>query len=144
VNLLLRGVEVREVMSPDVISVQMGSPILEVLELITEKSVTGVVVVDKNGNCRGIISTFDLLGAFNEMTFEEIRSLKAEDVMTKYAIDIDQRESLDEASRIMQEFRIHRLVVVSEEYKRFKPIGILSSTDIVRFLRERLSQAQPS
>ena len=139
-NPLLRGVTIEEAMTRKVVSVGMKAPVTAVLEAITSNNVTGIVVVDEKGDCRGIISTFDILGAFGGMTRAEMKRLKAEDIMTKYAIDMDKRESLDEAARVMREFNVHRLVVISGEHRRWKPIGIISSTDITRFIQRELGR----
>jgi predicted transcriptional regulator len=51
--------------------------------------------------------------------------------MTPYMINIQPDTQAEDAARIMLENGVHRLVVTASPSKR-KPVGIISSTDVLR------------
>ena len=103
-----------------------------------ENDVAGVVAVDDDGYCSGTVTTYDILYLRN-MSIEEIKGLTAKDFMTKYTMDMRPNDILEVAGRIMKEYRIHRLFVsTGDEPIEKKPIGVISSTDIVKFLYENI------
>ena len=63
----------------------------------------------------------------------ELMQLQAQDVMTAQPIAIDGQASLKEAMALMHQQRLTALPVVDN---RQRPIGVLSQTDIVRYLYE--------
>lgn len=135
----LRRRKVGDIMSKEVVTVSLDAPMKEVLDLMTLNGITAIVVVDEKNYSSGLISSFDVIGLFNTHSLEEIEGLKARDVMTKHTIDVDPKDTLDTAARIMREFRVHRLVVLgSGKPGKQKPIGILSTGDLVSFLNTQI------
>lgn len=130
--------KIRDVMTREVFTVQFDAPVLEVLETMTLNDVSGVVVVNTNGEVMGVISTLDVAKILREKTKEQIQSLKAEEVMTPSVTDIGPEETLENAAKIMIEKKIHRLIIVSPTVAGRKPVGILSATDLVRELYKDL------
>ena len=122
---------VAEVMHQGVLSCPFGTPNPEVARLMTEHDVSAIPVVDEGGYLAGIITRTDLvtLRGYNDYW----RELKAEDVMVHTLSTITTDRTVADASKLMTEKKIHRLVVVElNEDKHARPIGILSQTDIVR------------
>jgi CBS domain-containing protein len=68
------------------------------------------------------------LRAFDEYWIE----MSAEHAMVRQVITIPPQATIREASRLIVDKKIHRLVVVQQEGERLRPVGILSQTDIVR------------
>jgi predicted transcriptional regulator len=87
-----------------------------------------VVVVDNVGDMVGVISALDIFKLLNE---RKNWDFVAEDIMTPYAITITPDTEIEEAAKMMLENSIHRLIVTLSPTKK-KPVGILSSTDILK------------
>lgn len=120
--------KVSEVMQEDVITVKFNAPVKEVVKILRSKGISGVVVVDMVGEIVGIISTLDVFKILG--IGEEANSLIAEDIMTPFSINITPEDNLVDATSVMLENNIHRLIVVASPTRR-RPIGILTATDIV-------------
>jgi CBS domain-containing protein len=122
---------VAEVMHAGVITCPLGTAVQEVARLMTQYDVSAVPVVDEGGYLAGIITRTDLvkLRGYDEYW----RELKAEHVMVLDLSTITPERTVAEASRLMTEKKIHRLLVVDvDEKKHARPIGVISQTDIVR------------
>ncbi len=120
--------KVSEVMQEDVITVKFNTPVKEVVKILRSKGISGVVVVDMVGEIVGIVSTLDVFKILG--IGEEANSLIAEDIMTPFSINITPEDNLVDATSVMLENNIHRLIVVASPTRR-RPIGILTATDIV-------------
>ena len=137
---LLKKVKIREAMKSGVITVDLDTPVSDVIKSLSKNHVSGVVVVDEFGETWGVISSIDVISTLKDKTLEEIDSLRAEDIMTPHAIEVDPEESLEEAARLMAEKGIHRLVIGHPHEGRRIPVGILSATDIVNEIEKELSK----
>ncbi len=120
--------KVKEVMQEDVITVRFNTPVKEVVKILRNEGISGVVVVDMVGEIMGVVSTLDIFKILG--TQEEANSLVAEDIMTPFSINITPEDNLVEATSAMLENNIHRLIVVASPTRR-RPIGIVTATDIV-------------
>jgi signal-transduction protein with cAMP-binding, CBS, and nucleotidyltransferase domain len=129
--------KVRDVMTRGVVTVGFQDSIETLLEQMSRNGVTAVVVVDPSDETMGIVSTFDVVRLFRDRSKEEIRGMTVEDLMTPQVECIDPAAGLEEAAEVMLEKKIHRLVIFSSHSGRV-PVGILSSSDLVRVLHEDL------
>ncbi len=136
----MRFKKVREIMTRGVITVGFEAPILDVLGTMVKNDVTGVVVVNTNGEAMGVISSIDIVRTLKNMPTEKIKPLKAEDVMTPFTIQIQPGDTIENAIKLMIEKNVHRLVVLSPQLSGRKPVGILSSIDLVRELYKDLAR----
>ena len=123
-------VSVEDIMAREVITINADRPVSEAIKSMVENDISGVVVVDYAGDVVGMISTIDVFKLFNEEG-ESNREFIAEDIMTPYTINIQPDTPAEDAARIMLENGIHRLVVTMSPSRR-KPLGIISSTDVLR------------
>lgn len=120
---------VNDIMAEDVITIRADKPLFEAIEIMVENDISGVVVVDFAEDVVGMISAIDVFKVFNEE--ESDKEFIAEDIMTPYTINIQPETAAEEAAKIMLENGIHRLVVTASPSKK-KPMGIISSTDVLR------------
>ncbi|GBE54043.1 MAG TPA: CBS domain-containing protein [Euryarchaeota archaeon] len=132
-EIVLEDKKVKDVMTVEVISVNISHPISKVISILSTRDVSGVVVVDNVGDVVGIISAMDIFKLFDGDKKVKL-NYYAEDVMTPYTITIMPGADLYEAGRLMLENGIHRLVV-TESPLRKRPIGIISSTDIIKEIK---------
>ena len=140
---------VAEVMTRDVAAVRKSTPFKRIVELMAERKVSAVPVVNAHGVPVGLVSEADLLpkteyrsgqthASFVERLKRPDEVAKAEgtlatDLMTWWPITIRPDVRLAEAARRMLHARIKRLLVVGE---RGELIGIVSRSDLLgTFLR---------
>lgn len=135
--IITSGLQLRieEIMVKDVIKIHMEKSIVDVLKLLVEKDISGVVVVDNAGEVVGIISALDIFKLFNGGG--PMDAYHAEDIMTPYSINITPDATLEDAAMMMLEHGIHRLVVTKSPGTK-KPVGIISSTDVMKILKRSL------
>jgi CBS domain-containing protein len=124
-------------MHPGVVACRPDTPVDEVAETMGAKDISALVVVDEAGDAVGVISRTDLVNArFIQPYLKHWRGMNAEHLMSKPVISVSPDTRIKEAVAVLQERRIHRLVVVEQHAGRVRPIGILSVTDLARHMGE--------
>ena len=141
------GLEMRvqDVMTKGVISITKYEPIMQVADILTEKNISGLPVVDKDRRVLGIITQADILsmiGVSREHTFKDLlKHMLGEplplrkmgdtvgDIMTSPALTIKPDANIAEAVKIMDERKIRRLTVVDDKGVL---IGIVTRADILK------------
>jgi len=134
---------VRDYMTRGVYTVDRRATLKEVARAIAKYRVSGLAVVDEEGEIVGVVSDTDVLKAVSEG--REPESTRVEEVMTPFALIIEEDATLEEAARMMVHEKVHRLFVVEEEKPEhpslskqylLRPAGVLTSSDIVAYLAE--------
>ena len=120
--------EVGDIMTEDITTVCPGSSVVSAAKIMSEKNISCIIVSD-NGDLSGIITETDLLkrAVANSNDF---RKMKVEHIMTSPIRSVPRNLSVLDASRIIEDENIRRLVVLEEE----RLVGIITQTDIVRVL----------
>ena len=142
--LLPRQVKVRDIMTPDPVTVARATPLDQVVRILLTSIFTGVPVVEDNHPV-GVITQGDLIykgkmpvrlgllaaaeAARLETVLAELSSRKAEDVMTSPVVTIGPDRYVREAINLMMDKKLKRLPVVDE---RGLLIGMLSRLDVFR------------
>lgn len=122
--------KVGDVMTSNPVSISESASLAEAVSLLESRKITGLPVVDTTGILVGVLSQTDLVRArANPHLLKNWRGLAVGEIMTKPALTIPSSAGLDEAARLMEERRVHRLVVVDAAAT---PIGIISTSDLVR------------
>jgi CBS domain-containing protein len=136
----LTGPTVGELMSIEPITIGADRPVTEAEQLMTNRGVSGLPVVDRLGRLMGVISQTDLVRAHaSGRAIESWPGLAARHLMTSPALTIRLDETLLSAARLMEQHHVHRLVVVAPDGRH--PVGVLSTTDLVRALADLLEAA---
>jgi len=87
------------------------------------------MVADREGEPPvGVVSHTDAIVHYGE----NLTVIQAHETMTANVISISEGAAVEEAARKLLESHVHRLLVVGEDSK---PLGILSTTDIIREMR---------
>ena len=128
--------KIRDEMTKGIATVGIEAPLTDAIDIMAENDISAVVVIYPNGSGAGVISSSDIVKVLSEKSTEEIERTTADDIMSDI-IPIDPEKTLGEALKLMVEEKIHRVVVLSSSQSGGKPIGILSSSDIVKKLREK-------
>jgi len=127
---------VGDLMTGDPVVATVDTPLSDAAATMDVNHVSGLPVVDANARLVGVISQTDLLHA---RTTEELWSswpgLSVRHLMTSPAVTVTTDISIEDAARLMEGRRIHRLVVTSADGQT--AIGVLSVSDLVRAMAER-------
>lgn len=151
-----------DIMSKDVIYFYEDENLFDTISILIQKNISGAPVLDKNDKIVGIISLTDLVKFLNikldlspknfssitdlilyslkklkerkkiKSLKEILKEVKVKDVMQKNVITISPHNTILEAAELMEKHDISRLPVVEND----KLVGIITKTDIVRFLLE--------
>ncbi len=100
----------------------------DVAELMNDNQIRTVVVVDERGGFWGVISVLDLLPAIGK----NLGKVSAEDLMQPCQFTVDPQLPVNEAVALMDKHQVEYLVIGSEGTSEKRPVGILTSYDIVR------------
>jgi len=121
---------VGEVMTANPISIAETASLAEAAKILDSQKITGLPVLDASGALVGVLSQTDLVRArANQELVQNWPGLPVGQIMTKPALTISVTSSLEEAARVMDGRRVHRLVVTDGAAT---PIGIISASDLVR------------
>lgn len=134
----------RDLMTPDVLTVDADADVLSAQDLMYEKNIRHVPVVDGDGMLTGLVSDRDLIRRVAAMTDDVpvttqrdvLRSLKVRDVMTADVETVDVDDDLAAAAQLMLENKYGCLPVLEEGLLA----GILTEADFVRYVAERQTQ----
>ncbi len=129
---------IREVMSRNPITVNPDTLVLNAQQLMHEKKIRRLPVVDEKGKLVGILTRFDLQEAIPPKgTFSNLYELnqwlskiKVKDLMKKHPITVTPYTPVEDALKLGQEKKIGSFPVVEDG----KLVGIATESDIVRFL----------
>ncbi|MGC8788094.1 MAG: cyclic nucleotide-binding/CBS domain-containing protein [Anaerolineae bacterium] len=124
---------VEDIMHYGVITCRTYTLLKEVVRIITDTDVHALVVIHDNGNVAGIVSHMDLLRLYGQNLLE----YKAEDVMTPNVITISPDATVKEAVDLMLKHNIRRLLVTEKTPEGERPVGVISTTDVIRDMREQ-------
>jgi predicted transcriptional regulator len=121
--------QVRDIYHKGVILCKPDTPLQEVVRVMADTEIHAVMVAEHEGEPPvGVVSHTDAIAHYGE----DLTTFQARDVMTSDVISVSEDVSVGEAARKLLGSHIHRLLVVSEEGK---PLGIISTTDIIREMR---------
>ncbi len=119
------AVKVIDLMTRDVTTAQPHHTVGHIKEKMAKRSVNSIPVVSTEHGAVGVVSASDLLAAKKEGT--PISNIMAEKVYT-----IPEYEDVSVAARMMNNHKIHHLVVTKEQ----KVIGIISSFDLLTLVED--------
>ena len=148
-----------DIMSTKVATVTEDTPITELANLMLEKHISGMPVVDANNKVVGMVSEGDLIRR-QELGTERRRSkwislfvapeqkarefvkshgLHAKDVMSQPVLQVHEDATITEIADLMTQGRVKRLPVV----RHGEVVGIVSRADLLRAFAARVSHEPP-
>ncbi len=137
----VRTKEVRDLMTPKVFTLKPGDSLEALYELMNEKHVRHVPIVDREGDLVGLVTHRDLsrtvLGPQEGLPLsvqeDLLRRRRVREIMATEVDTIEPDEPLEEAAEMLLENKIGCLPVVEGEHL----VGILTEADFVRYFLER-------
>jgi predicted transcriptional regulator len=120
---------VRDIYHKGVILCKPDTPLQEVVRVMADTGVHAVMVSESEEQPPvGVVSHTDAIAHYGE----DLTEIQTRDVMTTGVVGISDSATVGEAAKRLLESNIHRLLVVSKDGT---PLGILSTTDIIREMR---------
>jgi CBS domain-containing protein len=147
-----------DIMQRDVVVVYDTDSLQDAMNLMTQNHVTGLPVVNSKSKCVGVITASDILNYeqehsefmaeanadlarhFNADTqqwesvrvtsfaLEEFAEVAVSEVMSPDVVYVDAETSVQDVAQKMRDKKIHRVLVMNEEFRLF---GIISAFDFV-------------
>jgi len=126
------------VMNTFLVTVSPDTTIIKAKDIIDEKKINHLLVVDENENLLGLVSDRDVKQSWaspaTTLSVHELNylltQLTVEMIMTKKIITISSDTTIETTALIMQENRISALPVMEAE----KLVGIITTTDVMEVL----------
>ncbi len=119
---------IRGIMTKDVVTVQPSTPLREAVQLLIDRGITGLPVVDESGRIQGVLSEKDLLKAF----YEDAKTVDA--LMTKDPETVSVEDELVEVFDILMTNNFRRILV----HEKGKLVGLVSRADLMPVVLEAL------
>lgn len=116
---------VRHIMTSDVVSVSSSAKINDVIDLMVNRYVGCLPIVDKETRLRGIVTERDIIRIFGGV----LSGTKISELMSTKVVVATPETSILEAERLMVENGFRRLPLFSEG----RVINVVTVTDILRF-----------
>jgi CBS domain-containing protein len=144
----------RDVMTKDVQTVRADTPLLEVAELLADRHISGVPVVDEEQHVIGILSESDLIdehkreariprtalyGVFplpDDVLREAARQgkmLQASDLMTRKVVTATEDTPVHALADLTVQRRVNRIPILRDG----RLVGIICRSDLVQMLARR-------
>src|ERR1700730_6324660 len=144
------AMEVRDVMTPRVISIEADAPIMRAVRLMLQNRISGLPVVGPKGELVGMVTEGDFLRRGEIGTqrrrnrwlefligpgrladeYVHARGRRGGEVMTRERVPVPEDPPLDEVVRLMERHRIKRLPVLRDG----KLVGIVTRANIMHAL----------
>ena len=129
---------VKDAMTPSVLSVPAETAIDVAINLMVEKNISSLPMVNEGERLVGIVSEYDVLELLGQSESEYQPFEPCAKYMTTKLKTISQDASLAVAANIFHAASLRRLLVVDGE----RLVGILSRRDVVRHIRDGRAERQ--
>ncbi|WP_414468294.1 CBS domain-containing protein [Methanobacterium sp. ACI-7] len=116
---------VRDIMVNGVETIGENESLENALKKSTEEGEGGSLIVEKNGEVVGIVTTWDILGAIGDR--EDLSDVRVQDTMETHLVTVHSDTPVEKAAKEMVDHGIWRLPV--EEAGQI--VGIVSASDIL-------------
>lgn len=119
-----------DLMHKGVIFCHPEDSVKEVVQTMDDNQIRAVALVDETGNVWGVISIMEILPLYGK----DLESIKAEDIMRPYKIEIDPQAPVEHAIDLMKKRKFEHLIIIDPHAGPKRPVGILTTFDIVQYM----------
>lgn len=127
----MQDIFVGRVMSDGIISVTPDTLVEEAAEILLEKQIASLVIVDDDNQLQGILTSTDFVRIVRDS--EPKAETTVGDHMTEQVVTVTAQDSIREAADKLITYDIHHLPVIDETEG---VIGMLSTTDLTAYLSD--------
>jgi len=147
----------KDIMNKEVITIQKHASIEKLSSLLLKHEISGVPVVDDQGNMIGVVTEGDIIVKDSDLQFPTYfklldsiiyleslskfkRNLKkhmgtqVEDIMSKNVVTVDQETPVNKIANIMTSKNINRVPVVDQDKNL---VGIITRADLIKSMTEQ-------
>ncbi|RUM89086.1 MAG: chloride channel protein [Thermovibrio sp.] len=129
---ILKSAKVRDVMTKKVITLPPTASVIEAKEIMAKNFIAGIPIVDEKKRVIGIVTTSDIL----KVEPEKMKEVKVKEIMTPKPVCVLPDWNLLEVMKLFANYGYGRAPVVSD-FETMKLVGIISRSDIARYLIKR-------
>ena len=115
----MMGIPASEIMTRKVITVPATLPVKEIAQILNERKITGLPVVDDSDRVVGIVSELDIISRQGETAAE---------IMSEQVISATEETDAAEVAHLFTSRRIRRVPILSEG----RLVGLVSRSDLMR------------
>src|ERR1043165_3523927 len=119
---------VQHTMSTSIVVVNPEEPAARAADLLVDRSLTGLPVVDTEGHAVGIVTDLDLISALRHGI--DLKDATVSEVMDTRPVFVHPETDLETVVDLMEEWRVRRLPVC----ERGRVVGVISRGDVLRAL----------
>ena len=132
---------IRYHMTPSPITVTPDTTVAEAIDILQQHNIRHLLVVDQQGELKGILSDRDLRSARpssvarskeRQNVEEQVNSTPVSVLMTRDCLSLNPNATLDDALLLFQSRKIGALLVINEEEK---VIGVFTTADLMNAYR---------
>jgi len=127
---------VRELMTPDPVSVRHGITVRDAAVFLEERGIGAAPVVNDAGRAIGVLSRSDVLLAVTA----GVDAAPVREVMTSSVIAVRPDDTALDAADAMARYMVRRAFVVDDDGT---PVGVVSTTDLLRALKTVWGESTP-
>jgi CBS domain-containing protein len=120
--------KVKHIMTTDVVTVKRDTPISRATELLMNKNITGMPVVEEDMTLVGVITEKDVLNLF--YSSGQAANRVVSDFMTTPAVHFDEDEDIREVCQCLMDNYFRRVPVTSNG----KVVGVISRRDVLDYM----------
>lgn len=129
------GQQVKPYASIDIVKLSESVLITEACKHMVKANTDEIIVTDKNENPVGIVTDEDILKKTADEFVNPVKTTLG-DIMTFPVISINQNKTLSDALTRMRDYKVRKLVVLSEDNKI---VGILYKNTIINLMKKHLA-----
>jgi CBS domain-containing protein len=122
----------KDVMNRDVIAVKKNTSILRAMELMLEKRISGMPVVEDDMTLVGVITEMDVVNLAYNIIYEagNLENKKVRHFMTDRVVSFDKDDNLFDVCDFLAKNLFRRVPITSAG----KVVGIISVPDIIKYI----------
>jgi CBS domain-containing protein len=124
-----KGTTVLQAKRLEVFTLPATATLRDAAKQMFDRQISSLVVVDAAGDLEGVITRTDLIRA--HLALDDWETQPVARHMTRDVITVTPQAVLREVADQLLDHHIHRVVVVSEEAGRRRPVSVVSSSDLI-------------
>ena len=122
------------IMTDELVTIHPDAPIMEAIELLTEKKISGLPVVDDDGRLVGVITEFAMLAMVYD---RHVQSQRVGQHMTREVISVEADDTIGRVADLCIVHRVRRLPVMRDG----RLVGLIARRDVLQALYQNAEPA---